>query len=151
MRLLFLILVLLNLLAFGYIRFAENRAGADNQLALLQIAPEKMKLVKPGAPALPRTDTSRAQPALVCLEWGRFAPADSPRAGAALAKAGVADKVSQRETTDNALPGSRATSITFVIRDPGDAATEKIAALKAEFPAAQLRVTTCAEALTVKN
>src|SRR5215218_4568096 len=101
MRLLFLILLLLNALAFGYIRFAESRAGADNQLALLQIAPEKMKLVKPAAPALPRNDTSRAQPALVCLEWGGFAAADSPRAGAALDKVGVADKVSQREIAEN--------------------------------------------------
>jgi hypothetical protein len=218
MRLLFLILLLLNALAFGYIRFAESRANADNQLALLQIAPEKMKLVKP-APALPRNDSSRAQPALVCLEWGGFAAADTSRAGAALDKVGVADKVSQREIADNywvyipplktqaevdkktgelrargindfvvlqandqwrnaialgdfktdeaannhlamlrkkevrsALSGPRgARTITFVIRDPGDAAAEKIAALKAEFPAAQLRVTTCADALTAKN
>ena len=38
-----------------------------------------------------------------------------------------------------------------MIRDPGDALAAKIAALKADFPAAQLKVTTCAEALTVKN
>ena len=145
MRLLFLILLLLNGLAFGYIQFVESRASADNQLSLLQIAPEKMKLVKPVAPALPRNDTSRAQPALVCLEWGGFAATDSPRAGAALTRLGVADKVSQREAADSSR------SVTFVIRDPGDAAAEKIAALKAEFPAAQLRVTTCADALAAKN
>ena len=43
MRLLFLILLLLNAVAYGSIRFAEGRAGSDNQLPLLQIAPEKMK------------------------------------------------------------------------------------------------------------
>src|SRR5258706_9038369 len=97
MRLLFLILVLLNAVAFGYIRFAEGRAGADNQLPLLQIAPEKMKLVKPVAPVLPRADASRAQPKLVCLEWGSFAVEESAKAGSALEKLGVADKVSRRE------------------------------------------------------
>jgi cell division protein FtsN len=219
MRLLFLILVLLNAVAFGYIRFAESRAGADNQLSLLQIAPEKMKLVKPAASTLPRNDTSRAQPTLVCLEWGGFAVEEFAKAGAALDKAGVTDKVSQRETGESywvyipslktradadkkaaelrargvtefavmpdtdrwpfalslgvfkteesannylaqlqqkgvrsIVAGPRgARSVTFVIRDPGDAAAEKIAALKAEFPAAQLKVTTCADALTAKN
>ena len=97
MRLLFLILVLFNALAYGYIRFAEGRAGADNQLSLLQIAPEKMKLVKPAASTPPRNDASRAQPKLVCLEWSGFAAEESARAGAALAKVGVSDKVSQRE------------------------------------------------------
>ena len=221
MRLLFLIAVLLNAVAYGYIRFAEGRAGADNQLSLLQIAPEKMKLLKPGAtpPAPPAKDASRAQPALVCLEWGGFAPAESAKAGSALEKAGVGDKVSPRETADvywvyipplktqaevdkkmgelkargitdlsalqnndqwryaialgdfktdeaannylaqlrqkgvrSAVAGPRgARSVTFVIRDPGDAVAEKIAALKTEFPAAQLKVTTCADALTAKN
>ena len=219
MRLLFLILVLLNAVAFGYIRFAESRAGADNQIPLLQIAPEKMKLVKPGAPTGPRTDASRAQPQLVCLEWGGFAAEESARAGAALEKIGVTDKVSQRETADvywvyippsktqaeldkkagelkargiadysvvqdndqwrnaialgdfkseeaannylallrqknvrSAVAGPRGTRrVTFVIRDPGDAAAEKIAAFKTEFPAAQLKVSTCADALTAKN
>ena len=51
----------------------------------------------------------------------------------------------------SALSGPREYRVTFVIRDPGDAAAEKIAALKAESPATQLRVTTCSEALTVKN
>ena len=219
MRLLFLILLLLNAVAFGYIRFAESRAGADSQLTLLQIAPEKMKLVKPAAPMLPRSDASRAQPKLVCLEWGGFAAEESARAGAALEKIGVTDKVSQRETADvywvyipplktqaeidkkaselksrgiaefsvvqdndqwrnaialgdfkteeaanshlallrqknvrSAMAGPRGIRrVTFVIRDPGDAAAEKIAAFKAEFPAALLKVSTCADALTAKN
>jgi cell division protein FtsN len=219
MRLLFLILLLLNAVAFGYTRFAEGRAGADNQIPLLQIAPEKMKLVKPVAVALPRADASRAQPKLVCLEWGSFAVEESAKAGSALEKLGVADKVSRREIAEaywvyipplktkadadktaselkargitdvavmpdigqwqfalslgvfktqeaansylgqlqqkgvrTALAGVRGLrSVTFVIRDPGDAAAEKIAAFTTEFPAAQLKVATCADALTAKN
>ena len=73
MRLLFLILLLLNAAAFGYARFAESRAGADGQLALLQIAPERMKLLKPAASAADRKVAGRV---LACLEWGSFAGDD---------------------------------------------------------------------------
>jgi SPOR domain len=102
MRLLFLILLLANVAAFGYIRFAESRAGADAQNALLQISPEKMKLLKSrgkdkAAAALP---SSPPQPALACLEWGSFAAEDAPRAAAALATFDLADKLSQREVSD---------------------------------------------------
>ena len=149
MRLLFLILLLLNAVAYGYIRFAEGRAGSDNQLPLLQIAPEKMKLLKPGAAPPPRSDAARAQPQLVCLEWVVFAGEESARAVSALMKVGISDNVTQRETAVAGSLGNKTT--VFVIRDPGDALAAKIAALKADFPAAQLKVTTCAEALTVKN
>ncbi|MDB5812460.1 MAG: hypothetical protein JWN94_4582 [Betaproteobacteria bacterium] len=101
MRLLFLIFLLLNAGAFGYIRFAESRASADNQLMLLQIAPEKMKLIKPASsPQPPRNDVSSGKPALVCLEWGGFTADDSTKAGAALEKVGMRDKITQRESSD---------------------------------------------------
>ena len=64
-------------------------------------------------------------------------------------KIGISDKVTQRETAVAGPPGNKST--VFVIRDPGDALAAKIAALKADFPAAQLKVTTCAEAMTAKN
>lgn len=103
MRLLFLILLLANVAAFGYIRFAESRAGADAQNALLQISPEKMKLLKPGrkdkaAAVLP---SSPPRPALACLEWGSFAAEDAPRAAAELARFDLGDKLSQREVSDS--------------------------------------------------
>lgn len=214
MRLLFLIFLLLNAAAFGYIRFAESRVGADSQIPLLQIAPDKMKLLKPGAPQPERKDVARPQPGLVCLEWGVFAADEIARATAALDKFALGDKVAQRDAGDSywvyipplktradadkkagelkargitdfsvvqdndpwqftislgifkteeaannflaqlrqkavrsAVAGPRgAKSSTFVIRDPGDAAAAKIAALKADFPNAQLKATTCADA-----
>ena len=225
MRLLFLILLLVNVVAFGYIRYAESRAGADAQIALLQISPEKVKLLKPGAPPAARKDPAAAapgaqpQPALVCLEWGGFAAEDAARAAAALAKFELGDKVSQRDGGDSywvyvpplkskadadkkvsevkglgirdfyvvqdnsqwrfaislgafkteeaagnylaqlrqkgvrsAMAGPRGTqSSIFVIRDPGDAIAAKIAELKTDFPNAQLKATTCADALAAKN
>ena len=52
----------------------------------------------------------------------------------------------------SAVAGVRgAKSTTFVIRDPGEALAAKIAELKVDFPAAQLKATACAEALTAKN
>lgn len=219
MRLLFLILLLLNVVAFGYVRFAESRAGADNQLALLQIAPDKMKLLKPGTPLPERKNAARAQPALVCLEWGSFAADETARAAAALDKLALGDKVAQRDAGDSywvyipplknqaeadkkigelkargvtdfyivqdndqwryaislgvfktdesannylaqlrqksvrsAVAGPRgAKSSVFVIRDPGDAAAAKIAALKLDFPNAELKAATCADAQAAKN
>src|SRR3989304_4740506 len=101
MRMLFLILLLANLVGLAYIRYAENRAGADAQIDLLQISPEKLKLLKPrsgekASAALP----SPPPPALACLEWGSFAAEDAPRAAAALARFDLADKLSQREVSD---------------------------------------------------
>ena len=107
MRLLFLILLLANVAAFGYIRYAEGRAGADAQNSLLQISPDKVKLLKlPAPPATPREGGSAAgqpQSALVCLEWGGFAAQDAVRAATALARFDLGDKLSQREGAEGYL------------------------------------------------
>ncbi len=102
MRLLFLIVLLANVVAFGYLRYAEGRAGADAQIALLQINPEKMKLLKAGAAtSAPRREKAAAAPgAEVCLEWSGFGAEDAPRAAAALAKLELGDKLVQRETSE---------------------------------------------------
>ncbi len=96
MRALFLLLVLANLLFFVYEHV--TREGAENPIEQLQIAPDKIKLLKaagqaapdklkaPGKaipPASPRT--ASAAPA-ACMEWGVFAGPGVARAEAALAK-----------------------------------------------------------------
>ncbi len=104
MRLFFLILLLVNIGTFGYIRFAESRDGAAGQIALLQIAPDKIKLLKSGTPspgARDKVAAARPQPGLVCLEWGFFDAEDAARAGAALAQFALGDKVSRREAGDS--------------------------------------------------
>ena len=102
MRMLFLILLLANLVGLAYIRYAESRAGADAQIDLLQISPEKLKLLKPrsGEKASAATPSFPPRPVLACLEWGGFAAEDAPRAAAALARFDLADKLSQREVSD---------------------------------------------------
>lgn len=103
MRLLFLILLLANVVAFAYIRYAEGRPGADAQIALLQISPDKVKLLKPGARPAERRDKAAPallQPSLACLEWGSFVIEDTARAAAALAKLELGDKLTQRDSGD---------------------------------------------------
>ena len=103
MRLFFFILVLANVVAFAYTRYTENRPGVDAQIALLQISPDKVKLLKPGAPPVERRDkaaTAPSQQPLACLEWGSFGQDDRARAAAALAKLGLGDKLSQRDSGD---------------------------------------------------
>jgi len=86
---LFLILLFANLL-FGYFQYAKSRAdaGTGAQLELLEINPDKVKLVKDGAwPPHPAA----------CLEWGSFAGDDVARATAALAKLQLGDNFTQRD------------------------------------------------------
>ena len=100
LRLLFLILLLTNVAVFSYIRYAESRAGADAQNSLLQISPDKVKLLKPAAPlpaARSKDAAMQAQSSLACLEWGGFSAQDVVRAATALARFELGDKLSQRE------------------------------------------------------
>ncbi len=87
---LFLILLFANLL-FGYFQYAKGRADAGNsaQIGLLEINPDKVKLVKDGdrPPRLPSA----------CLEWGSFSGDDVARAAAALVKLQLGDKFTQRD------------------------------------------------------
>jgi len=200
---LFLALLFANLL-FGYFQYAKSRAEAEagKQIALLEINPDKVKLVKDG--------TRPPRPA--CLEWGSFTGDDTARATAALTKLQLGDKFTQRDNDPgywvyipplkskdeadkkgdelkargiadfyvvqdagpwqyavslgifkteeaatnylaqmrkknvrSAVTGARGakTSI-LVIRDPGDAAVAQLAALKTDFPNAQLKAVACA-------
>jgi len=112
MRALFLLLVLANLLFFAYAHVTREGAGAENQIEQLQIAPEKIKLLKaagqaapdkpkaPGKaipPAPPRT--ASAVPA-ACMEWGIFAGPGVTRAEAALAKLELPAGQIERTVTD---------------------------------------------------
>ncbi len=95
---LFWMLLLANVGAFAYIYYAENRAGSDAPIALLQISPDKLKLLKSAPPPAPRRDQGagvQAPSALVCLEWAGFAPEDVARAEAALAKFDLGEKLSR--------------------------------------------------------
>ena len=122
MRLLFLILLLANLIGFAYIRYAENRAGADAQITLLQISPEKIVPVAteavssvaaaPAAVAASAATAIPVAPAVVppvplavaasttCAEWGLYTGSEVARADAALAALGLPAGTTQRRVTE---------------------------------------------------
>jgi hypothetical protein len=100
MRLAFLLLVFANIAFFGYA--SHLSAGRDEaQLQLLQISPERVKLVKDVAPAPPPKPAPEARlPALAaCLAWGPLDADARPRAEAALAPLALGDRLTVRETT----------------------------------------------------
>mgnify|MGYP006282764123 CR=1 FL=1 len=217
MRTLFLLLLFANVAAFGWIRYTESRPGAEAQIALLQISPDKVRLMNAGAvpPAANREKTALAQ---VCVEWGVFNGEEAERAAAALARLELGERLTRRdggssfwvhipplksradaekkvgevrnlgvadyyvvpegaqqfaislgvfrseEAANNHLAQLRAKGIrsalvapygaagtTFVIREPGDAITLKLAELKGEYPMAALRAVACADAASAKN
>lgn len=218
MRLLFLFALLANVATFAYVRYADNRAGVDSQIAMLQISPDKVKLVKAGAVA-PAANREKSPLAAVCVEWGAFSAAETARAAVALSKLDLGDALSRRETGESywvyipplksradtekkalelralgitdfdivqeAGPAQYSVSLgvfkaeesaknrlaqlrpkgirsavvapygavttTFVIREPGDAMTMKLAELKAEFPGAALKAVACTDAQGTKN
>ena len=97
MRALFLLLVLANLFYLVYAHVTREGAVADTQLAQLQIAPERIKLLKaagqapadkakptgkPIPPAPPRTAMTVPT---ACVEWGNFAGPAVARAETAIA------------------------------------------------------------------
>lgn len=112
MRAFFLLLVLLNLAFFAYGRVALESSGDEARIPQLQVAPERIKLLramerapagkpqasaKAAAPEPPRTAT--AAPA-ACVEWGGFAGAAVARAEAALAQLQLAPESIGRAVVD---------------------------------------------------
>jgi hypothetical protein len=218
MRLLFLLALLANAATYAYIRYTESRAGADAQIAMLQISPDKVKLVKAGAVS-PAANREKPPSSAVCVEWGGFAGDDAARAAAALAAFEFGERLSRRdaapsfwvhipplksradaekkaaevrtlgvgdfyivqdtgpfqnaislgvfkteEAANNHLAQLRpkgirsavvapfgAATTTFVIREPGDATTLKLAEMKGDFPGATLKAVACADEQAAKN
>ena len=107
MRALFLLLVLANVVFYVYAVVARQQPDADSQIPMLQINPEKIRLIRStGGPAAaipaPSTASVGAAPAApaACLEWGVFAGPDVARADAALARLELPQALVQRAVAD---------------------------------------------------
>ncbi|MDP1717272.1 MAG: SPOR domain-containing protein [Burkholderiales bacterium] len=107
MRLLFLMLVLANAAFFTYDWVAQQQVAAESQSALLQINPEKIRIIrasggaapaitKPAAPAAAAPGTAPA----ACLEWGYFAGPEVARADAAIGRLELPQALVQRVVAD---------------------------------------------------
>jgi SPOR domain len=117
MRILLLLLLFANMVFFAYHYFLGEADGAAQQIAVLQISPEKIvpvavETVSSVAPAAVSAPTPvPAAPAAVspvppvpvpasCAEWGLFAGSEAARADAALAALGLPAGTTQRRVTD---------------------------------------------------
>jgi len=112
MRALFLLLVLANLLFFAYAQVAREGAGAESQISQLQMAPDRIRLLKaagqapadkpkaPGKAIPPAPPRSAAAMPVACLEWGVFAGPDVARAEAALVRLELPDGQIDRALAD---------------------------------------------------
>lgn len=105
MRLLFLLLALANVVFYAY-AFVARQGSADSQIPLLQINPEKIRIVKATGTASsgkPKpAEQAKAPPPgpAVCLEWGLFAGPDVARAAAAIARLELPQTLVQRVVAD---------------------------------------------------
>jgi hypothetical protein len=112
MRAFFLLLVLANLVFFAYAQVAREGSSTEKQIPLLQIAPDKIKLLKAGGaappdkPPAPRKSIPPTAPKLAtaapgaCLEWGIFAGPGVAKAEVALAKLELPAERIERMVTD---------------------------------------------------
>jgi len=102
MRALFFVLVLANLLFFGwhagYLGPGEEKKGEPERMNQ-QIAPEKIRLVSPEA-ARRQIEAARARAA--CFEWGSFPVQDADRAQSALAALALGEKLTSRKVEEAA-------------------------------------------------
>lgn len=98
MRLLFLLLVLVNVAFYAYAFVVRQQDSAGNRISQLQINPDRIKLLKsaggargaaPQKPAPAAPDSTAAAAPAACLEWGLFAGSDVARADAAIARLGL--------------------------------------------------------------
>ena len=99
MRTIFLFLLLANVLTFACLHYVGGRPGAEAQIALLQISPEKVKLVKT-PPAVAATAGNTAAAPAACIEWGPVIAGDVARAAAALAKLDLGQRLSQHDAAE---------------------------------------------------
>jgi hypothetical protein len=109
MRLVFLVLVLVNVAFFAWARHyaADTPAGDPNPLAR-QVDPEKLKIVPaselralpPPKPAPAPASVAAPVAAAGCLEWGSFTLNDVPRAEKALEPLALGNRLSARRTEE---------------------------------------------------
>jgi hypothetical protein len=116
MRVLFLLLVLVNLVFYAWSRYGAPADAADPAPLSRQIEPDKIKLVEPDqlppvsrakkpAPtpataSAPEPPVVPASASLACMEWGSFTVADAPKAQQALEPLGLGERLAQRRTDE---------------------------------------------------
>jgi len=99
MRLLLLLLLLANMGFFAYHQFAAGNDQAAQQIAALQISPEKIRPIS-GEAVSAVSVASPVPPPAACAEWGAFTGTDIARADAALLTLALPANAVQRRVSD---------------------------------------------------
>ncbi len=111
MKRLFWLLLLFNLVLFGFMQWGEILTGEGKnmpnrpplnaeKIKLLEVSPAARATVPPPS-AVPSATQVQAASAAVCLEWREFSGADLARASAALAALNLGNKLAQRQVEYN--------------------------------------------------
>lgn len=95
MRLFFFLLLLANVALYAYGFVAERQGATDGRLHLLEISPERIRIVG-GAPSV----AGAGQPPAACLEWGLFAGPEVARVDAAITALDLPQALLQRTVAD---------------------------------------------------
>lgn len=98
MRVLVLLLLLANVGFFAYHRFLAGAGDAAQQIAALQISPEKIRPVS--ATTVSAVTAAMPAPLAACAEWGAFTGPDIIRADTVLATLALPANAVQRRVTD---------------------------------------------------
>ena len=139
MRTAVLLLIVANVLLFGYARLdraTNSEAGRLGQ----QVQPERIRVLTSQQVAALGPAKMAALPD-VCVEWGPFTEADRMRAQADLEPLALGRLLSQR-----LMPGSRASGAALsmlVVRDPPQPAVARMKELQPQYPGSDLRVGPC--------
>lgn len=142
-RLLLLVLVAANVLAFTFLKVRTNPGdAAAMRIQEVQINAGSVKLLGAatrgaGQAAAPSGGASGA-----CLEWGPISSADATAADSALEKLALAHPAIRRPVADSAGGAER---FAYFIREPGTAAVGQIAELQRAFPGTQINAGSCPE------
>ncbi len=145
-RLLLLVLVAANVLAFTFLKVRTNPGeAAAMRIQEVQINAGSVKLLGAatrgaGQAATPVATSAGAGSA--CLEWGPISSADATAADSELEKLALAHLVIRRPVADSAGGAER---FAYFVREPDTATVGQIAELQKTFPGTQINAGSCPE------
>ena len=110
MRIVFFLLLLANVVFFGWAYFGTGRTADEPQLMEQQLNPQEIRLLSPDQVAKLAAERAKAiadrpkppprAPVIACLELGAFNPVDAPRVQQALGPLALGSRLSQRRADD---------------------------------------------------
>lgn len=99
MRLLFFILLLVNVAVFGYFTY-RDQGIANLKQQRPPVSADRIRLVSPADVPAPTAKAGEAAPKLACMEWGGFKPEEIDQVRQALDKLALGDRLTRTKVTE---------------------------------------------------